>query len=108
VRRRKYEVQPRSTGFNAAIVWPRLREAFPTTISRTLSFNRFTLLSAIFRRGEARFKLRLEDLQQRLLYQTVQYRRDGQSELHTRSTSIWVGRRSVIHFVRSRANGCRC
>src|ERR1700758_5214231 len=48
---RKYEDQPRSTGLSAAIVWPRLRDAFPTTISRTLSFSRFTLLSAIFRRA---------------------------------------------------------
>src|ERR1700756_1981406 len=48
--RRKYEVQPRSTGLSAAIVAGRLREAFPATISRTLSFSRFRLLSAILRR----------------------------------------------------------
>src|SRR5665647_3668064 len=48
---RKYDVQPRNTGLIASIVLPRLREAFPTTISRTLSLNRFKLLSAILRRG---------------------------------------------------------
>jgi hypothetical protein len=46
--------------------------------------------------GEARFELRLENLQQRLLYQTIQYRRDAQRTY----PAVGLG---YFHF----ANRCR-
>ena len=55
-------------------------------------------------RSELVFKDRLDNQLQRRLDDTVLDSGDGHRELHKRSTSIWVGLRSVIRFIHSAIN----
>jgi len=63
---------------------------------------------AITRHGELRIEQRLQNLIERLLNQTVQYRRDGQCKLHCPTVLIWDGRRFVIHFIHFEGSALKC
>jgi hypothetical protein len=50
----------------------------------------------------------LQNLHDRLLDESIQYRRDGQCKLHCSTIRIWGGRRSAIHFIRFEGSALKC